>query len=400
MPIRFPKTLAILLLAACMGSLSAQTDGLIGEGFASADGVVKQGSKPAKQKLDKVTRNFAKVQSMYSLENSPEAGPALESIRNLISMAEDQLTAGNNQAVLDLCAQIDVRIGDLNLKGKQKSLDNPEAGDPGKNDEAKKTRTELDLQRLNDRFGTLSQRLEAGRNPCAAEVMDRIRSLLARANQEIASDRLTASRALIDQAEALMSELQRLSQEASSSDKQGSPINAHGTCDDQQPSAQAALARASEAHRRVLDRFTRITEQSKGSQDGQGGQAGQVKARVQELLDKAKEALAKGQAEAARELSVKAESLLPELHRGSAATGGDRLSPAGWNRLKAKLERATEIVAASGNEKAVRILEKSQDHFERAERNHAEGQTGRAEVEVDIALKLAAKAVDIARSSR
>ncbi|MDQ3000694.1 MAG: hypothetical protein M3Y08_05480 [Fibrobacterota bacterium] len=397
MPIRFLKTFAILLLAVGAASICAQTDGLIGEGFASADGMNRQGSQPAKQKLQKVTHNFAKVQSMYSLENSPEAGPALESIRNLISLAEDQLSAGNNQAVLDLCAQIDVRIGDLNLKGKQKSLENLGAEDPGKNDEAKKTRTDLDLQRLNDRFGTLSQRLEAGKNPCASEVVDRIRSLLARANQEIALDRLEATRALIDQAEALMSQLQRLSQEAYNSDKQGSSLNALGTCEDQQPSAQAALARASEAHRRVLDRFTRMTEQSKGIQDGQAGQA---KARIQELLDKAKEALAKGQVEAARELSVKAESLLPELHRGSAATGGDRLSPAGWNRLKAKLERASEIVAASGNEKAVRILEKSQDHFDRAERNHAEGQAGRAEVEVDIALKLAAKAVDIARSSR
>jgi hypothetical protein len=394
---RLTHTLATLLLAACVGSVSAQTDGLIGEDFASADGMTKVGPEAAKQKLQRVTDNFARVQSMYSLQNSPEAGPALETIRNLITMAQDQLTAGNNQAVLDLCAQIDVRIGELNMKGKQKSLENPGAGNSGKNEEEKKLRAELDLQRMNDRFSTLSQRLEAGKNPCAAEMMDRIRALLAKAGQEIAADRLAASRAYIDQVEALMPELQRLSQESYNSEKQGSATPMAGSCDDRQPSAQAALARASEAHRRVLERFTRITEQSKASPDGKAGQA---MARIQELLDKAKEALSKGQAEAARELSIKAESLLPDLNRSAAVAGGDRLSPAVWERLRAKLEKAAEIVASSGNEKAVRILEKSRDHFERAERNHSEGQAGRAEVEVDIALKLAAKAVDIARSSR
>jgi len=74
------------------------------------------------------------------------------------------------------------------------------------------------------------------------------------------------------------------------------------------------------------------------------------------------------------------------------------LTPAAWQRLKAKLDRAAEIVASSGNDKASKILEKGQEHFERAQRNQTDGQSARAEVEMDIALQLAAKAVDIARA--
>jgi hypothetical protein len=56
------------------------------------------------------------------------------------------------------------------------------------------------------------------------------------------------------------------------------------------------------------------------------------------------------------------------------------------------------VVGSSGNEKAARILEKAREHFERADRGRAEGRAGVAAVEMDLSLKLAAKAVDIARS--
>lgn len=147
---------------------------------------------------------------------------------------------------------------------------------------------------------------------------------------------------------------------------------------------------------RLLERYTRLTEQSNRNENPK---AAPLKARIQDFLDKAKEAVATGKAEAAKEYCLKAESLLPELRGTVSATGGDLLTPAAWQRLKAKLDRAAEIVASSGNDKASKILEKGQEHFERAQRNHADGQAARAEVEMDIALKLAAKAVDIARAN-
>ena len=155
-----------------------------------------------------------------------------------------------------------------------------------------------------------------------------------------------------------------------------------------------ALGQASEIYRRVQERATRMNEQTKASDDPKAAVAC---ARIQELLDKAKESLSAGQAEAAKEYGLKAEGMLAELHR-SVSAGDARLSPAAWQRLKAKLDRAAEIVSASGNDKAAKILEKGQEHLERAQRSHAEGQAQRAEVEMDLALKLAAKAVDIARA--
>ena len=112
--------------------------------------------------------------------------------------------------------------------------------------------------------------------------------------------------------------------------------------------------------------------------------------------------LASGQAEAAKGLGLKAEAQLAEWHQLKNRSGRDpmQISASSLERLKIKIEKAKEIVRSSGNEKAQRILEKSMEHLERAERGQAEGQAVRAQVEMDITLKLAAKAVDIARSSQ
>ena len=77
-------------------------------------------------------------------------------------------------------------------------------------------------------------------------------------------------------------------------------------------------------------------------------------------------------------------STRPVTRRSISGTGGRR--------------RIDSHTTASKNGKASRILEKGKEHFERARRSHSEGQASRAEVEMDLALKLAAKAVDIARS--
>ncbi|HKP96287.1 MAG TPA: hypothetical protein VJ385_11055 [Fibrobacteria bacterium] len=401
---RILKLLTSLLLAGALGPAAARPGGLDRDGTPSEKGVPPTAVFPAeaaKQRLERVTDNFSRLQSQPAIRNTPDVASQLANIQDLIAKARESLNAGNTQAVFELCAQIDKRIGDLFMKEKFRVRTGYGSGPGGGDDSERakgelKARAELDFERAAERFASLSQRLGAGKNPCAAEVMGRIKALLDKASQEIAAGRPANSRGFLAQVEALTPELQRLAQESSNSEKQGASALAHGSCEDQQPSTQAALAQASETYHRLLERFTRLTEQSAGRG---APKSDAVKARVQEFLDKAKEALATGRPEAAREFCLKAESLLPELRVTVSAIGGDRLTPAAWQRLKAKLDRAAEIVSTSGNDKAAKILEKGQEHFERAERNHAEGQAARAEVEMDIALKLAAKAVDIARTS-
>ncbi|MDB5049372.1 MAG: hypothetical protein JWO30_2443 [Fibrobacteres bacterium] len=391
--------LPLLLLAGMLGIASARTGVAARDGFSDDHGPSggTLSAETSKQRLDQVTENFSRLQSMPAMQNSPEAASQFWNIQDLITKARESLAAGNNQAVMTFCQQIDLRIGEIYTKEKPRIRSDVGSSGPGSGGDSSRIREDLKTRAESDieRVGLLSQRLGAGKNPCASEVLGKSLLLLENAKQGIASDRLAASREFLTQAEALMPELQRLVQESANSEKQGSSAPSHGSCNDQQPSAQASLAQASETYHRLLERYTRLTEQSTGSEDPKSAS---MKTRVQELLDKAKEALATGQPEAAKEYCLKAEGLLPDLRRTVSATGGDRLTPAAWQRLKAKLDRATEIVSSSGNDKAARILEKGQEHFERAERNHADGQAARAEVEMDIALKLAAKAVDIARA--
>lgn len=394
--------LPCLLLAACLGAAAARSGGSGMDGF-SFDRIDPSSGMPsqdaARDRLEKAAGNFSRLQTMPSIQYSPDAGSQLANIQNILAKAQENLAAGKTQAVLDLCAQIDQRIGEMFMTEKFRVRTGSGPGSEGDSDrlmEEQKARAELDFERAHERFISLAQRLGAGKNPCAAEVMARIKGLLDQASLEIASDRIDKSRRLLAQADALSPELQRLAQESSYSEKQGASGLSHANCNDQQPSTQASLAQASEMYRRITERFIRLTEQS-GT--GAGAKTAALQAKVRELLNKAKEALATQKPEAAKELVVKAEGLLPEIRTtASSAEGAGRLTPAAWQRLKAKLDRAAEIVASSGSGKAARILEKGQEHFERAERNHADGRSSRAEVEMDIALKLAAKAVDIARA--
>lgn len=267
--------------------------------------------------------------------------------------------------------------------------------DPGVPDTARinqdmRRHAEWELSRTTDRFNYFSQRLESSKNPRAAELLEKIRGLLNTARQELAMGRFWNVRPFLGQVEYLFPELQRLAQEISDSEKQGSTGNLTDSYKN-----QTSMGQAADIYNRVLDRVTRLREQSHAPTDAKfSAQA----MRIQELLDKAKESLATGKAEASKEFSLRAERLLPEWHSSASSTMGGRLSPSSWLRLKAKMEKAAEIVIGSGNEKSRRILEKAQEHFERAERSHGEGQSARAEVEMDIALKLAAKSVDIART--
>ena len=311
-----------------------------------------------------------------------------------------------------------------------------------------------------NRLGFMTSRLEAGKNPRAFQVAEQIRVLLEQAKAHIDAERYREANGVLYMTNGLFAELSRLAMEVVSPDP------------DRPASSQNALAEAAAMHARLQDHLYRLRDRpGPGSNDER---TRQLLAKVQELLDKCKESLAARKAEAAKELCLKAEAMLPELHQAIAGSGkpavdpararieeriqraadlarrrqaeggdadrlamagslleqartaaaagklesaedltrhaeqivaepgpaaGGRLSSSAFDRLQGKLDRAGAIVKGSGSEKASRILEKSLEHFGKAERFRSEGQKARAEAEMDIALKLAAKAVDIARAA-
>lgn len=331
------------------------------------------------------------------------------------------------------------------------------------------------LSQLENRLAFLSGRLEAAKNPRAFELADQIRNLLASARAEIEAHRPANAFPLMGQADILFAELGRISLEPRVLDNaSGQGWHPDLFKDLQRPAtAQNALMDAYSLHKRLQDHLMRLKDRPGPSADDDKTRA--LQSRIQDLLDKCKEALASGKTEAARELALKAEAMLAELHLAAAggmpgpidpgrrrleeriqhgldiirrrsgggadaerlaaasshldeartnlsagnpeaaegllkqaekilgeagASAGGKLSAPAFDRLRAKLEKAAYLVSASGNEKASRIQEKAMDHFAKAERYRSEGQSARAEIEMDISLKLAAKAVDIARAAR
>lgn len=314
-----------------------------------------------------------------------------------------------------------------------------------------------------NRLNFMTSRLEAGKNPRAFQVADEIRNLLAQARTRIDQGNYKEAFSLLSLTNGLFAELSRLAFEVPMQDP------------NRPATSQNALAEAAALHQRLQDHLFRLRDRPGLSANDE--KARQLQAKVQELLDKCKESLAAGRADAAKEFGLKAEALLAELHQaiaGGAVAGidpsrrrleerlqrdadlirrrmtktgeggdadrlalagslleqaraalhagnlesaeglakhaekilseprsaaGGRLSAAAFDRLQGKLDRAGAIVKAAGNEKASRILEKGLEHFGKAERFRSEGQKARAEAEMDIALKLAAKAVDIARAA-
>lgn len=319
---------------------------------------------------------------------------------------------------------------------------------------------------LTNRLNFMASRLESAQNPRAFQVAEEIRSLLAQAQSLINAGRPHDAYPIFARAEGLFAELGRLQFEVTNPDPDRPAIS------------QNALMEASALHQRLQDHLFRLRDRPGADSE----KARSLQTKVQELLDKCKEYLAAGKASAAKDLALKAEALLAELHLAAAgggsgagmgmdpsrrrledrmqrasdllvrrqADGGDatrlaqasslldqartaltkasgaqsgsadaaesflrhaekilaeagaaggRLSSAAFDRMRGKLERASSLVKASGSEKSARILEKALDHFGKAERYRGEGQKPRAEAELDIALKLAAKAVDIARAA-
>lgn len=262
-----------------------------------------------------------------------------------------------------------------------------------------KDAVQSDLQRTTDHFELLARRLQESKLPRTIELLDKVRSLLIRAKLELDQNHLTLVHDLLNQVESLFPELGRLAEQIPNQDKYGLPESFQDGYQNQQPAARVAMAQATETYHRVYDHLSRLRDQNKLQTDPNSNEQ---LIHIQDLLEKCREALASGHAEAAKGLGIKAEAQLTEWHQITIRTGGDplRVSASALERLKTKIDKATEIIRTSGNEKAQRILEKSLEHLERAERGKAENQAVQAQVEMDIALKLAAKAVDIARSSQ
>jgi hypothetical protein len=351
------------------------------------------------EKLNRTTQKLANLQSRFSVQGSPQTAPLLQSIQDQLAKAGESIASGNYMAADAACTIADVRIGELFSilnHNAQNQTWNPAMGpgyDSSRLKQDLRNRAQMDYERDAAKLNYYSQLLSSGKNPCASETLDKVRGILDLAREEIRSDRPEGARAILTKVEPLFLELQRQLQENHAAENQQIPNASRSPCKEQQ-GARVAFGQAQEIQRRVQERATRLNEQNRPANDAKSAAAA---VHIQDLLDKSKEALAAGHADAAKQYALKAEGLLADLHR-TVSVAGARLSPAAWQRLKAKLDRASEIVSASGNDKAVKILEKGKEHLDRAERSHAEGQSSRAEVEMDLALKLAAKAVDIARS--
>lgn len=403
---------SILLLAAALGMAAAggarrqapshdepfMPDGP-GPGFVEGQGGMV-GPEVTPQRLARIEGKWTQLQYRFTVQNSQQTAYLARSIQDQLAKAHEFLAAGNYPAADMACNIIDGHIGNLigilnnNAWTQYQGGPRGTGGDPQRNMEDMRNGAQIDLQRDDGKLAYFSQLLSVSKDPRAAETLDKVRALLDRARTELSADHPMTARQLLYQVEPLFFELQRLVQEARSAETQQAQDAARDAYKDQQAGSRTGMGQATEIFRRVQERATRAKEQVRSADNPKAAAAN---ARIQELLDKAKEALGAGQAEAAKGYALKAEGMLAELQR-SADAGDARLSPAAWQRLQAKLDRAAQIVASSRSDKAARILEKGKEHFERAQRSQAEGQATRAEVEMDLALKLAAKAVDIARS--
>ena len=274
-------------------------------------------------------------------------------------------------------------------------------GDTSKLAEFIKSRNRTDYQVTKEHFERLAQILKDRKSQSALPLIERGRSLLDQANQALSGEKVVSNRPILDQVEGVIMEMNRLSESQPGIETHAVPGSNQDSHLNSQPAQKSALIQATEIYNRVHDRVTRLGDQKETKDDPKSVA---LFNRILDMQDRTREALANGQADAAKDLALKSENLISEWHRnGDAPQVGNQTTASHTgelDRLKVKLDRATEIVAASKNEKASRILEKGMEHFERAQGSELEGQTSRSKIEMDIALKLAAKAVDIARSGQ
>lgn len=398
---RLPAPILTLCLLAAGAAMAGRQDGGQDGGQMGAPPSYGPPGPESGYRIQDVTERLDRdvqrldFQVANGVQNIPQAVPALEAAQNLIAQARQSLAAGNVPLAMNQCFLLENRITELGMLAGRQSMDRFRSGSGGGFDTSRmrqdqQAAVEFGIQRTAGRLDYLSRRLESGKNPQAAALIEKVRSLLESARSESAAGRSQNAWQLLSQADPLLYELERLQQAMSESDSRGSAGPSRDPVKDQQ---QSALSQAEAGYQRVYGAAQRLGERPA---DGEDQKVSALRTRVFDLLEKAKDALATGQPEAAKGYCLKAEGLLTEWHRTLAAA--DKLSPAVRDRVKAKLDMASDVVAGSGNEKAVRILEKAREHFERADRSRAEGRAALAKVEMELSLKLAAKAVDIARS--
>gem|GEM_PF-2563661 len=408
MPLNQSKLLPILLLAGGLAFGRSAIDGLDPirlDGGTQLPGPGPSGSggqftaEGARDALQRAEENTKLIQSKFQFQSIPEAEPILQALQNELTQARAELVAGNYQGVFALCFQTESQIALLNTMGTNNFTQHTSGTDAEQLIHDQKAKAEWDLQGTTEHFELVARKLQESKSPNVPQLIEKGRYILDLAKQQISENHFAAVRPLLGQVEALGIELGRVTENIGSLDNHGLPATTQDSHKNQQPTASSALAQATEIYNRVHDRVARLSDQNKPKDDPKSAA---LFSRILDLLEKCREALANGQADAAKELALQSETLLTEWHQGQDGVGGTPkgLSGSSLERLKVKLDRATEIVAAAKNEKASRIMEKGMDHYERAERGQSEGQSARAQVEMDIALKLAAKAVDIARAGQ
>lgn len=301
---------------------------------------------------------------------NPNVATYLDQARELLSRARGELESGRPHNAIHLIRQADYVCGMLGQIPTDsqwgKPPGTPVSGSPESQrsfhiafDRHKKSQDHL-LQ-LRDRLsGTGDERL-LGLIQKAQEMLDKCK-------ESLSAGRPDAAVEFIAKAEMMIAEIHR--------EAGRRPVSQEGN------------------RRRLADRIQRDLDLL-ARRKSEGAAADRVAAAAG-LLEQAQASHRSGNTEAAEKALTQAEKVLAQA---DASQRGNKLSSSSFDRLQGKLEKARSIVQASRDEKAVRILEKGLEHFAKAERYRSEGQKARAEAEVDIALKLAAKAVDIARSS-
>jgi len=117
---------------------------------------------------------------------------------------------------------------------------------------------------------------------------------------------------------------------------------------------------------------------------------------AQNQLDKAKEARDAGEPYKALQFASRAREIVDQIARfqHQVETIDQRIP-----NIQSKIDRATGIVEDANNAKATEVLDKGVDHFNKGKDLYDAGKDKEATVELDVAVKLVAKSVDIVKGT-
>jgi hypothetical protein len=423
--------LSLLLLAGGLayGNMSAQTSSTLEEPKTDMRREGSHGNRSpsnndedrARQALQRAEEKSNSIQSKFQLQNNKDAEPLLNTLKTQLAEAREAMANGNFQAVISICSQTEDQVALLYNLGSRTFTDRRRGSshsngmdDSGRDKEQQKARAAWDLQKAVEQFELTVQLMQEDKSTNALALIEKCRNLLADAKEANSQERFEQVRPLLEKIETLRLEISQFKNRSGRFEDHNVPGTNPDTYNGLQPNHKSNYSDAIEIYNRVHDRVLRIVDQKQGKDDEKSLA---LFARIVEMLEKCRESLNNGQTEAAKAMALKAETMLSEWHqeqgRNKGSAGKNNLgsnsslgnaskdqTTSALDRLKVKLDRATEIVAMSKNEKANNILRKGLEHFDRAEHSQSEGQAARAQVEMDIALKLVAKAVDIARAGQ